>query len=263
EEGYLIEPGNNQNDVTGAIAKMRNEEVTTIIPLVDPIYPILFTSEATRQGYFPEWFITGTGLSDTSAAGRLYDKAQWSHAFGISPLAIIPWSDVRRSTGYREFYHGMPSVRPGSCGADPCEGVLINIYRAYFGTLFRGIHMAGPRLTTETFAQGTFNYPQTGGLPAHPLFFITREAPTEIKDFVEVFFAPDQRGYDERGQDGFGLVMKVELGRRYRPGQWPTTDPKVFDMANTMAASDNPPGGGNPPHEEDGHSHTEKCVSCL
>ena len=33
-----------------------------------------------------------------------------------------------------------------------------------------------------------FNYPRTGGLPAAPLVYRTRAYPTEIKDFVEVYY---------------------------------------------------------------------------
>ncbi len=70
------------------IAKMHGDGITSIIMFVDPLYPILITGEATRQQYYPEWIISGSGLSDTTAAGRLYDQQQWKHAFGISPLWV-------------------------------------------------------------------------------------------------------------------------------------------------------------------------------
>ena len=77
--GYIYDPGRNQNDVSNMIAQLKAAGVTTIVPLVDPLSPILITPEATRQNYFPEWFVTGTGLSDTTTAGRLYDQNQWRH----------------------------------------------------------------------------------------------------------------------------------------------------------------------------------------
>jgi hypothetical protein len=215
----------------------------------------LFTREATNQQYFPEWFIAGTGLSDTTAAGRLYDQQQWAHAFGVSPLWVT-WSTVERSAGYRESHHGDPTMQKGD------EGVLVNIYNSYFRWLFTGVHMAGPRLTPDTFAQGMINFPQTGGKPAAPLVYLTRSYPTGIKDFMEVWYSPSTRGPDERTQDGLGMVMKVDGGKRYLAGQWPTTDPKVFDTNGAAATSDNPPGGGDPPHEQDGHSHNTRCLSC-
>jgi hypothetical protein len=253
--GYVYDPGRNQQDVTALIAKMKNEGVTTIIPIWDPLYPILITKEATNQLYFPEWFMVGTGLSDTTTAGRLYDQSQWRHAFGVSPLWVT-WQTVAKSTGAREYHHGAPGTPPGD------EGVLINIYRSRIQTLFRGIHMAGPNLTNETWVQGSLTYPKTGGKPAAPLVYLTRQNPTEIKDFVEVFYAANASGPDERGTSGTGMVMKVDGGRRYDIGQWPQAEPRVFDLNGAIAVSDDPPGGGDPPHEQDGHTHRTRCLSC-
>jgi len=253
--GYIYDPGRNQADVTALIAKMKNEGVTTVIPIWDPLYPILITKEASNQLYYPEWFIVGTGLSDTTTAGRLYDQNQWRHAFGISPLWVT-WETVAKSSGSREYHHGAPGRPPGD------EGVLVNIYRAGIQTLFRGIHMAGPNLTTENWIKGMLAYPKTGGKPAAPLVFLTRENPTEIKDFVEVFYAVSAQGPDERGNQGSGMVMKVDGGRRYQVGQWPSSPPRAFDMNGTIAVSDDPPGGGDPPHEQDGHTHEGTCLSC-
>ena len=253
--GYIYDPGRNQADVTALIARMKNEGVTTIIPVWDPLYPILITKEATNQLYFPEWLMIGTGLSDTTSAARLYDQNQWRHAFGISPLWVT-WATVARSGGARAYHHGAPGRLPGD------EGVLINIYGARIGTLFRGIHMAGPNLNHETWIQGTLRYPPTGGRPAAPLVFVTRQNPTDIKDFVEVFYAESATGPDERGNRGSGMVMKVAGGRRYEVGEWPRTEPRVFDLNGAIAVSDDPPGGGDPPHEQDGHTHTTRCLSC-
>ena len=246
--GYIYDPGRNQQDVTNLIATMKNAGVTTIVPLWDPLYPILITKEASNQQYFPEWFVVGTGLSDTTTAGRLYDQLQWRHAFGVSPLWVT-WATVARSPGYREYHHARPQDGAGT------EGVLVNIYRARIQDLFRGIHMAGPRLTNETYVAGQLGYPKTGGKPAAPLHFFTREDPTEIKDFTEVFWGANVAGPDERGQQGTGMMMKVNGGKRYVPGQWPATDSKAFDLNGAIAVSDDPPGGGEPDHEQDGHRH--------
>src|SRR5213076_19221 len=121
--------------------------VTSVTMFVDPLSPIEITQAATNQGYYPEWIITGSGLSDTTAAGRLYDQTQWSHAFGISPLWVT-WATVAKSYGYREAHHGDPNMKPGG------EGVLINIYASVPRLIFQGIHMAGPKLTPQSYANG-------------------------------------------------------------------------------------------------------------
>lgn len=68
------------------IQRMVDEGVTSVIFSGDPISPAIFTREATRQNYFPEWIITGSALTDTTVFGRTYDPAQWRNAFGISFL---------------------------------------------------------------------------------------------------------------------------------------------------------------------------------
>lgn len=142
--------------------------------------------------------------------------------------------------------------------------MLVNIYRAAAQTLFRGIHMAGPTLTNETFVRGQFAFPPTGGAPRAPLIFLTRESPMEIKDFVEVFWDAEARGPDERGQDGTGMVMKTNAGTRYRPGEWTTETSRAFNRDGAIAISDDPALGGDSfQHEQDGHAHTKRCMSCA
>jgi hypothetical protein len=255
EIAYLYEGGRNAQDVTSMIAKMKSEGVTTVVPWVDPLYPILITQEATRQGYFPEWFVSGSGLSDTTAAGRLYDQQQWRHAFGISPLWIT-WKTLAKSYGFRMRQHGTKT--------DPDNvGILINIYASYFNLFWAGVQLAGPSLTPDNFAKGLYTFPKTGGTPGAPLFFLTREAPTVIKDFTEVWYDYNRPGPDEREEQGNGMMMKVNGGKRYLQGQWPASNPKAFVEDGTeVAVSDTPTGSVQLPHEEDGHRHEGACLSC-
>jgi hypothetical protein len=246
---YLYDPGSNQNDITNMIAKFKSEGCTTLLPVVDPIQPILITKEATKQAYFPEWFIVGTGLSDTTTIGRFYDQQQWQHAFGISPLWVT-WAHLEVSAGYREYHHALPGTARGD------EGVLINIYREPVQLLFRGIHMAGPNLNNTTFAAGMYAFPPTLGKPASPLQFLTRQYPTAIKDWSEVWYDPNMVGPDERTDTAAGMMVRADGGRRYKPGQWPTGPPS---RANPVTTTDDQ---NNPPHEQDGHTHNKRCLSC-
>jgi hypothetical protein len=255
EVSYVYEGGRNAQDVTNMVASLKGAGVTTVALVVDPLYPILITQEATRQGYFPEWFITGTGLSDTTTAGRLYDQLQWRHAFGISPLWIT-WKTVAKSGGLRARLHGKRVPQEDA-------GVLVNIYATYPGLLFTGIQLAGPVLTPDTFAKGMFSFPPTGGKPAAPLVYWTRDYPTAAKDMTEIWYDYDRSGPDERGENGRGMNMKVSGGKRYKPGQWQRTNPKAFVEDGTeIAVSDDPKLSGELPHEQDGHTHTGACLSC-
>ena len=254
---YLYDPGRNQADVTNMMVQMKAANVTTIVPFWDPLYPILITQEATKQIYFPEWFMTGTGLSDTTSAGRLYDQTQWGHAFGISPLWVT-WQTVAKSAGYREYHWARPGDAPGT------EGVLINVYRARVAEVFISIQQAGPRLTNDTLTAGAFAYPKTGGGPARPLRFRNRAFPTDIKDFVEVFYDANAQGPDERGKQGPGMVTKTDGAKRYQAGQWSVGDPKAFQPGG-LTVSDNPPGGGDSPTDSNPAAYpaTKRCLSCV
>ncbi len=251
--GYSSDLSQAQEQTTNVIAQLQDAGVTTVVLTADPLFPIFLTKESTRQGYFPEWLIVGTALTDTTFFGRTYDPPQWQHAFGISPLWVQAL-DVATSGGYREYHH----ARPGSNRGD--EGVQINVRRAPIQWILQGIQMAGPNLTADSFAQGMYNFPRSGGEPHTPLIFFTREHPTAIKDYTEVWWNPQGSGRDETGKDGPGTMMKVDGGRRWLIGTWPRTEPKVFVMEGAVYAKDYP----QPEHEQDGHKHDPKkgCRSC-
>ena len=245
------------------IAKMNTSHVTTITMVADPLFPEFFTREASKEQYYPEWFISGTALTDTTFFGRIYDQDQWQHAYGVSPLWVF-FEHEEASDGYREYHHVCPQVMPGQC--DPGkEGTGINVYRTALIELYTGVEMAGPKLTPQTFAQGMYNYPATGGSPAYPLVKMTPDSPVLIKDFTEVWWNRTGRGKDEVNQDNNGILMKAGGGKRYLFGQWPTSDPSPFDPNGAVFTSDTPYLGPDAPkHEQDGHKHpgTEKCLSC-
>lgn len=253
--GYSSDTSQSQEQATNVVAQFQDAGVTTIAMATDPLFPIFLTKEATKQGYFPEWSIMGTQLTDTTFFGRTYDQTQWQHAFGISPLWVF-WVDVSTSAGYREYHH----ARPGSNRGD--EGVSINVRRAPVQWIFQGIHMAGPNLTPQTFAQGMYDFPASGGQPDTPLVDFKPKYPNAIKDFTEVWWDVDGSGRDETGKDGPGALMKVDGGKRWLTGTWPTSDPKVFVDEGAVYTKDFEDA---PEHEQDGHTHDydkKKCLSC-
>ena len=56
------------------MAKFKNEEITTIIFLGDPIMPGYLMDAATTQEYYPEWIFTGTVLTDTNVLARGWNE---------------------------------------------------------------------------------------------------------------------------------------------------------------------------------------------
>ena len=69
------------------VAKLIDEGITSLVCLCDAIAPVFLTNGLTRNNYFPEHILSGAYLTDYDVLGRLYDPAQWAHAFGPSQLA--------------------------------------------------------------------------------------------------------------------------------------------------------------------------------
>ena len=254
--GYVYDLARTQEQATNMIVQLKTAGVTTVAWHGDPLSLTVFTREATRQAYFPEWFVISGYASDTTVFGRAYDQAQWSRAFGLSTFWVSP-NDERGQPGYRAYHHGRP-------GSPPEQGTHTTVVlHPTLELLFTGIHMAGPQLTVESFQQGMYRYPETGGLIVAPLRFFRPDSPMALKDVVEFFYDPDRRGADEAGNQAVGMQVYAEGGVRRRAGSWPTGTPNVFTDENTITTTDDPPAGLA--HEEDGHVHppAQRCRSCA
>jgi hypothetical protein len=258
---YIFDIQQQQQQSTSIIAQMVSAGVNNVICICDPLYPIFLTTEATRQQYYPEWLITGTALIDTTFFGRTYDKAQWEHAFGISPLWVF-FSRVEMSSGSGAVHHMIEGLPNGMQG----EGVQVNVRQAPIQQVMTGITWAGPNLNPQTFGAGMLARPPSGGVPKEPLVYYTETSPVSIKDFTEVWWNSSGSGTDETSHDGVGILMKSNLGARYALGQWPSGDATVFgDDPAPVYTSDDPP--EIRAHGIEGHHHTvdpatDPCRSC-
>ncbi|MBS1847526.1 MAG: ABC transporter substrate-binding protein [Actinobacteria bacterium] len=238
---YLLDLAKLPEIAAGLIAKLKAAGVTTVVFLGDPIMPIYLTKAATQQNYFPEWIVTGTVLTDTSALARNYDQKQWAHAFGVSTLPVPTphdYSDAYRI--YKWYYGTMPE-------ANKTAGVFYPTLLQ----LFQGIQMAGPDLTPQTFAGGMFRLPPTGGEPGAPhvsygnpkLFRFAKEDFTGVDDSTLIWWDPKAKGLDEQGKEGVGLYRYVDGGKRYMPGKIPTALQPFFVKAGSITAfTGQPPG---------------------
>jgi hypothetical protein len=213
------------------ITAMKAAGVNSLIFSGDPIAPAIFTQEATRQTWFPEWIITGSALTDTTLFARTYDKQQWDKAFGVSflsaradntlgdPYKLLQWND----------------------GSTPAAPNTYPVIYAPIWITFTGIHMAGPNLSPQTFQQGLFNYPVSGrGLLTGPTASYGKHGIwpftdyTEYDDVTEIWWNGTATGIDETGHQGTGMYAYVDGGKRYLPGEHPSTDPKAFVAAGAV-----------------------------
>jgi len=194
------------------VAGLIDAKVTTVACMCDPIAPVFLTKGLTQNRYFPEHMLAGMGLLDYDVLGRLYDQAQWEHAFGPSQLAEpVQFEQSDAAKIWRA------SGREGL----PCAGC--NLLSGYMNLIGSFIHNAGPNLNPGTvegsvvgasYTRGGWN--QTGGDPGVYLIKFGPEDYNAISDFREVYWdsaAPSTI-------DGKpGKYVSMNKGRRYAGGE--------------------------------------------
>ncbi|MGH9041869.1 MAG: ABC transporter substrate-binding protein, partial [Acidimicrobiia bacterium] len=209
---YKIDINTLSNQAASVIAKLRDAGITTVVCGCDPAFPLFLTSKAQEQAYEPEWVVTGTAFTDTDGAGQLYQQDQWSRAFGLSFLGTP--QPQRGSYGYFAF----KAMRPNE---EPIGLVDLLYYQLY--TIALGVQMAGPALTPETFEAGLYAYPGGTGPAGTWRFAPGRYSP--VQDAREIYW---DRNKTSRLNNKKGAYVETEPGRRYKPGEWPASDPDVF-----------------------------------
>lgn len=251
-ESYVLDFATLAQKATELVAKFKAEGITTIEFLGDPIMPIYLTTAATEQGYFPEWVITGTYLTDSNIFGRQYDPRQMAHAFGISQLAAPTEQDLQDPIRlYRWYFGGDDTMPPARAQYGPLQSP------ARF--LVNGIHMAGPDLTAETFARGQFRIPPAGGGPTTPQISFGRWGFFEavdyhgIDDSTEIWWDPTVTAVDETGATGEGVWRRAHGGLRFineddTPSPNPFADPgDTVTVLDELPEQDTPPDYPPPP----------------
>ncbi len=225
---YRLDPLTLQEQATTIIASLKSAGVTSIVFAGDAIAPRDFTLAATEQEYFPEWILSGTVLVDTSVFARTYDQQQWANAFGMSNTSVPIAREVGGNYFLYEWFHGEPPPAGDTIGIQWQASLTL--------ALLQG---AGPNLTHESYAESMLAAAPTrrGAITAPSISFGDQGIwPDEIlpdlngiDDVSEVWWDPDTIGIDELEREGAGVYQYVDGGTRYLPGEWPDTDPKVFD----------------------------------
>ncbi|MFI5053432.1 MAG: ABC transporter substrate-binding protein, partial [Acidimicrobiia bacterium] len=245
---YALDVNTAQQDARNVIAKLKSSGVTSVIIAGDPVFPTFLTKEATIQGYFPEWVVLGYAFTDTAVFGRQYDQKQWAHAFGVS---LLP---ARTTDAIDE----LGNLITWQTGSPPAAKTFRELVQAPL-VFFTGVHLAGPRLTARTFGAGLFRYPPAATTTPTRLHLswgrhhIWKSVDlTGGDDATVIWWDPTASGQDEVGHDGKGLYRYADDGKRYLPGQWPTTPIKLFDpttssgVLTTLPAADAPPSYPSP-----------------
>jgi hypothetical protein len=236
---YVLDPAQAQEDARTMITRLKAADVTTVIFQGDFLMPQFLTTEATAQEYFPEWILGPNLLADTEIFGRTYDRQQWSNGFGVA-------------------YAGTPQRQEGGSsyqiytwayeGAEPPSNIYA-VLEAPLRAAFTAVHLAGPELTPDSFADGSLRYPPTGGGPTSPLISrgehgIWREFDYgDLDEIALLWWDPEAESEDEVGNTAAGSYRFANGGERYQPGEVPTSieEAGLFDEASSVISYEQPP----------------------
>ncbi|MCH2443416.1 MAG: hypothetical protein MK191_06755, partial [Acidimicrobiales bacterium] len=244
---YALDPATIQESAANTIAKMKAAGVTSVIFNGDAVAPREFTREATAQGFYPEWILTGSVLVDTNVFARTYDQEQWAHAFGVSNGAARTSRESGGSNFVYEWWNGEP----------PAANDTIGVMDPFPATFYSFLAAAGPDLTVENFARAMLAAEPTARAITQPSLSWGTEGrwPEDMEpdhfgvdDITEVWWNPSQVGRDELDREGPGMYMFVDGGVRYLWGEQPDTDPKVFTMDGAIAMYEEPPEAEQSPY---------------
>jgi hypothetical protein len=237
---YILDPATIQEDARTLVARLENDGVTTVIFYGDPLMPKSLTEEASAQDYRPEWILGPNLLADTAVFGRSFDETQWGNGFGIGLTSLRGEDDTADSWLLHDWAFGEEPPNNGYAAILP--GIR---------NFFTGVHLAGPNLTPETFRDGMFRYPISGGYPSRPQQSwgdhgvwgddVVDYGGTE--DAAVIWWDPEARGTDETGADGEGMYRFANGGERYTIGNFPADaeEAGLFDEASSLTIVDELP----------------------
>jgi hypothetical protein len=235
---FTLDTTRMQDNARTMISRLVDAGVTTIIYYGDPLTAPALTLEATAQDYSPEWLLGPNVLMDTTIFARSADHDQWSNGFGI---ALTPARGERSTADPWRIYEW--------AYGEPPSNNTVGVLEPPLRRLFLGIHLAGPQLTPETFRDGQFRYPVSGGGPTVPQLSVGDHGVWPDLDLGGtddagiLWFDPEASGEDETGNEGEGMYRYANGGQRYTLGHFPTSleEAGLFDVDSSVTVYDELP----------------------
>lgn len=235
---FMIDPARAQENARTNILKLKDQGVTTVLYYGDPYNPSYLTKAATDQGYSPEWILGPSVLADATFFGRTYDQAQWGNGFGMS---------LNPARGEFETYDPVRIYQWAYGRKPPANTVLVN--EPPLRLLLTGIHLAGPELTPETFRDGLYRFPPSGGVATLPMLSWGENDvwpdvdPGGTDDIALVWWDAGASGEDELGSAGKGMYRYAAGAKRYTVGKLPASPDEagLFDDASSILTFDEIP----------------------
>ena len=230
DQSFFLDLSRAQENARTIITKMKDAGVTTVIYTGDPLTPGSVTKEATAQDYHPEWILGPSVLADTSIFARTFDQEQWSHSFGVALVPGRTPQDINGTYTLYQWFHGTPPPNNTYGVINPTVSLFA-----------RGVTMAGPKLMPQTFRDGLFRSPPSGGDPINPTQSWGKHGFWPFADFYGsddagmLWWDPSAVGEDEVRQVGNGLYRYADGAKRYTLGKFPAKGQGgLFDTASSV-----------------------------
>jgi hypothetical protein len=166
-----------QTDATNIIVQLQSAQVTTVLMLADPLFPLFQLGEARGQNFYPEWVWSSFGYTDSSTVQRLYDDEEVKGSFGISQLGVPGGFGYEGGDPFNA-YHAYHQVAPDGKPCDPssdegmrhgsnaveqfCKapGAIVLWYYTMLPAI-AAVIFAGPDLTPQHATAGLQQFPKT------------------------------------------------------------------------------------------------------
>jgi hypothetical protein len=222
EFAYSQDVSQSSTQTQTAVNEMVQKHITTVMCWCDLLAPAFLTNTAFADGYFPEYLLPGEGLIDVDTVGRLYNQAEWAHAFGVSDVAqMAAYADQDMTKAWQDTGHaGQP---------DNTEGLPLYLY-LFMGDAFME---AGPSPTVASIRQGLAALGTNGGWaklhdPHVIEWGLDQRSPWTFGQDVREVYWNQTRASPIDGKAG--SYCPVAGGRRYNLGEFAAGDPDVFDV---------------------------------
>jgi hypothetical protein len=217
------------------ISRLKSAGVNNVVVFAGYQVTTALSKAATAAEFFPEWTITSFQVQELDLYARgFYDQDQWDHAFGVGFVrpAVV-------DTGGPEY------LFVWYWGPNNGNYTSNSSHYSQLGIMYRSIHLAGPKLTPQSFRDGYFSMPPTGGASQgqviNSMLAVGKAAGMPWieymigGDFTLVWYSKDYEGIQNvGGQVGKGKHLYVAGAKRYRPGDLPNAEPKFFDLKTSV-----------------------------
>jgi hypothetical protein len=226
----------NQQNAIPIMAKLKDAGVTTVVAIASSSMLQALTKASTQQEYNPEWFCAEWFNCSFDYFARQLDQQQWAHAFGVGSLyPALAGDAVDGQTQLFQWYWGTH------------QGTVSSYMFSILNNTYTGIHMAGPKLTPQTFHAGLWSKPMQGGAASGSVTGLMSGYGPQVGLPYPAFAASRVDGglwwynADIEGNSnvfkvsGKGKAMWMFGGKRYRPGQYPKGEQPLFDSSQAVA----------------------------